>query len=363
MVAVASTKSKAASSIDLHTRHRGATRRSEHNFDVSRTRPVNRSVQSNGGLLVSNLFLPHLVGKTKVLERDPDEARAYFDYVGSPKIFKKLADYCEFGEGQRSYSFKKRIVDFLYDRRKAKDLKNAMFFLYNLETLSNVRNPDGSKVKGVERVFENAEEAMVKGDRVHGFYFEAISALSLMERGFSIKEVSVRKIERNGIVEELIDTHGSPREIDFIAQKDFGEGVAQIFCDAKSSVVSMILSNEHSKQIDAMIEIANKYGALPAIILKTREAKISSDGSINYFQPFALKPKDKRQIIKFLTDYPKLLIWDETGSNVVSSEEVQAQKEERSELNAHRAFRTDDRSYKLEKSSFSPLPESVQLVA
>lgn len=317
VTAVASTKSKAASSVDLHTCFRGVSRRSERNFDSSKSRPENRNVQSQGGLLVSNLFLS------------------------------QIADYCEFGEGHRNYSFKKRIIDFLKDRKKAGDLKNAIFFLYNLETLSNLRNHDGSNVKGVERIFENAQEAVEKGDNVHGFYFEAIAALSLMEAGFSIKEVSVRQIERNGIVEELIDSHGSPREIDFIAEKDLGEGVQKIFCDAKSSVVSMILSNDQNKQMGALVEIANKYGALPAIILKTREAKVSSDGSIDCFQPIAIKPKDKRQIFKFLTSYPELLIWDESGNNIVSNEEVDSWREERRILNEHKAFRKDDKSYKL----------------
>lgn len=333
VTAVASTKSKAASSIDLHTRHRGVSRRSECNFDSSKSRPENRNVQSQGGLLVGNLFLS------------------------------QIADYCEFGEGHRNYSFKKRIIDFLNDRRKAGDLKNAIFFLYNLETLSNLRNHDGSKVKGVERIFENAEEAVEKGDNVHGFYFEAIAALSLMEAGFSIKEVSVRQIKRNGVVEELIDSHGSYREIDFIAEKDLGEGVQKVFCDAKSSVVSMILSNGESRQTDAFVEIANKYGALPAIILKTREAKVSSDGSINYFQPIAITPKDKRQVFRYLTNYPELLIWDESGNNVVSNEEVQAQKEQRRILNEHRAFRADDRSYKLPDDFSLETLESGKLVA
>lgn len=199
-----------------------------------------------------------------------------------------------------------------------RDLESAIFFLYNLETLSNIQNKDGSRVVGVERVFENAEEAIRNGDKVHGFYFEPIAALSMIDAGFNIKEVSVRQIERNGIVEELIDSHGSPREIDFIAEKDFGEGTVRIFCDAKSSVVSMILSNRSTKQMDAFMEIANKYDAIPAIILKTRDAKISSDGSIDYFQPKVISKKHQRYISRFLADYPGLLIWNESGKDVVS---------------------------------------------
>jgi len=320
ITAVAGSKNKVTPRADLHT-HRGISSGSKYDFGSSKTGLAERDRLLENQTLPDNQFLPHVVAKTKVLERDPGEERAYFNYNAAPKIFKQLADYCEFGEGPRNYSFKNRIINFLEDRREFGDLESAIFFLHNLETMSNLTNKDGSRVIGVERVFENAEEAVEKGDKVHGFYFEAIAALSMMDAGFSIKEVSVRKIERNGTVEELIDNHGSYREIDFIAEKDFGEGVVRIFCDAKSSVVSMILSNRSTKQMDAFMEIADKYDAVPAIILKTRDAKVSSDGSIDYFQPKAISRKHQRQISRFLADYPGLLIWNESGNNIVSHDQ------------------------------------------
>lgn len=319
---ISASNNRVTPQVDLHAR-RGVSRRSRHgNASFKKPGHHDKNRIFDNGSLSTDRIPPALAARTKVLTGDSPEESAYFAYSAAPKIFRKLADYCEFGEGPRNYSFKNRIINFLEDRKESGDLENAIFFLYNLETLSNLQNKDGSQVKCVERVFENAEEAIEKGDKVHGFYFEPIAALSMMDAGFSIKEVSVRSIERNGRTEELIDSHNSPREIDFIAEKDFGEGTVKIFCDAKSSVVSLIMSNLSSKQTDALVELADKYDAVPAIILKTRDAKVSSDGTIDHFQGIGFSRKHRKQICRFLTDYPGLLIWDESGNNIATDKEL-----------------------------------------
>ena len=223
-----------------------------------------------------------------------------------------------------SYNFRNRVSDFLDSRDREKDLPHAIFFINNLIKLKTIKNPDGTFIKGVERIFENAEEMLSQGKNVAGFYFEAELALSLIEAGFSIKEVSVSKITNDkGETEELRDHDGYPREIDMIAEKEIDGESFRFDIEAKTGFkIKARNNNRLNYQVAALTEFAHTDDSIPVMILRDREPILSENGELVYLKPKEPKNKIKKQCKNYLIHYPQLLIWKVPLKNFSDVEEL-----------------------------------------
>ena len=214
-------------------------------------------------------------------------------------LFKSIAkEASAFFPDQEPLAFQKRIVDFLADREKAGELPQAIFFIKNLMKLKQHVNADGSKIHGTTRIFMNAEDAIEKGDYVSGYYFEAISALSLIDNDYDIREFSVRRFR---------DIDGVSREIDIIAENHSG---ATLFIDANSSIASMLEHNNRNGQVLAFTKIAEEQNAIPVAIIRTRDPVLDSKGNCSGYKELRISLYRKAEAAELMTVSKGLQIWD-----------------------------------------------------
>lgn len=218
--------------------------------------------------------------------------------------------------------FKRSIEDFLFMEKAAGDLPQAMLFIRNLSKLKAITYKDGSKIIGVERLFLNAEEAQAQGDNPQGFYFEALAALSLNKIAFKIEELSVRNVSNNGKVETLRSSDGKRREIDIIAKAKFHGETVTFFIDAKSSFASMLNSDQYNGQIDALIELADRYNAIPVVLLRTKRPVISRTGELLGFTKLTTEQETRRGMVDYLRSKSQLLIWNEDSRCLVKERKL-----------------------------------------
>ena len=216
------------------------------------------------------------------------------------------------------FSFNERVVNFLYKRKTDGDLSNAMFFIRNLTSLAAIRYEDDSSIIGVERVFENAEDVLKKRGNLSGFYFEPIAALSLLENGYMIKELSARHFTNGQKTERFISSDRKEREIDIVAQKDLGDKIVTLFIDAKTCIAALRERDKKNHQVNALIELANKYDAVPIIVLRTKDPVITFDGKLMDYNPLSLSTRTNTDIANLLSGKKELLIWDEDGNDIVT---------------------------------------------
>lgn len=163
-------------------------------------------------------------------------------------------------------------------------------FIENLTKLAQYH------VSGTHKVFLNAAKS---GESVSGFYNEPIAALSLIERGFTVEKVSVTE-DDSGI---SINGNDTRREIDIVAKKD-----SQVYyIDVKSSVHSLSSCWKHSKkQLEALAQIAERYNALPVILLMRLPIPTIHEQEI----------KGLREI---LIKNPTLRVWNDRAEDITSS--------------------------------------------
>lgn len=196
-----------------------------------------------------------------------------------------------------------RINRFFQSRQAKEDLFQATLFIQNLERLKNSKNPDGTKIIGVERIFENTEERISKGENLSGHYFEANLGVALINAGFKIKEVSAKK--------SLDDTPSNPkqyiqrREVDFVVIKDN----IKYYVEAKVHIGRLIESDKKNKKTDFLVNISKKYGAVPVIILNSLEMAYPEDHDPQDLMQKDFSEHDKRQILKYLEKHPELKFW------------------------------------------------------
>ncbi len=229
-----------------------------------------------------------------------------------------------------SYNFRNRVIDFLENRYREKDLPHAIFFIKNLIKLKTIKNPDGTSVKGVERIFENAEEIISQRKIVAGFYFEAELALYLIEAEFNVREVSICKITNDkGETEKLRDRNGYPIEIDMIAEKEIDGEFFKFDIEAKSGLGGK-RGNRLNHQVAALTQFADADDSIPVMILRDRESVLSESGELIYLKSKRLNKKAKEQCKDYLVHYPQLLIWkvpprdfsDVEGLNLIDPKEL-----------------------------------------
>lgn len=113
--------------VDLHAL-RAVSKRGKYGLDLKATGQNGKNRLFKNGSVHADQIPPALAARAKILTRGSGEERAYFAYSSAPKIFRKLADYCEFGEGPRDYAFKNRIINFLEDRKEFQGSGKCNFF-------------------------------------------------------------------------------------------------------------------------------------------------------------------------------------------------------------------------------------------
>ncbi|GEM_PF-4866373 len=226
------------------------------------------------------------------------------------------------------FAFKDRVVDFIYKRKTAGSLSQAMFFIRNLTDLASVRYEDGSSIVGVERVFENAEEAHNEGKHLNGFYFEPMVTLSLLENGYKIKELSARYHVNGRGLEKLISSDRKEREFDIIAQKNTRDKTVTFFIDAKTCIDALRASDRKNHQVDALVWLANKYDAVPIIVLRTKDPVITPDGKLMDYDPLSFSMKTNTDIADLLLKENRLLIWNEDGKDIISEKQLHKYKQQ-----------------------------------
>lgn len=196
-----------------------------------------------------------------------------------------------------------RINRFFQSKQAKENSLQAILFIQNLERLKNATNPDGTRIMGVERIFKNIEERISKGEDLSGHYFEATLGIALVNAGFKIKEISAKK--------SLEDTPSNPkqyiqrREVDFVAIKDN----IKYYIEAKTHIGRLIESDTKNKKTDFLVDISNKYGAVPVVILNSLETDYSESYDSQDLIQKDFSAHDKRQILKYLERHPELKFW------------------------------------------------------
>ncbi len=225
-----------------------------------------------------------------------------------------------------SSDFRKRVISFLERLDREKDLPHAIFFITNLIKLNNINNADGSEVKGVKRIFNNAEEILLQEKYVAGFYFEAELALSLIEAGFKVEEVSISKITNDeGETKDLRDRNGYPREIDMIIEKEIDGEIYKFIIEAKTGFRKNMMpayNNRLHYQLISLIEFANERDAIPVMIVRDKEPVLSEAGELIYFKSNEPSSRTKEQCEHSLAYYHQLLIWKVPPKGFSSTEEL-----------------------------------------
>ena len=245
------------------------------------------------------------------------EAIDYLHYNIANPEFKAVADNAA-KDFEDTLSFRRRVVDFLrkLDHSPQRNANEGIFFINKLRELKNAKNPDESSVKGVERIFENAEEILSEGKEISGFVFEADLACRLIKAGFNVREVSVRE-NANG--EKLISSDGLEREIDIIAEKEFNDCNLIFYIEAKTSISDLINADTKNGQLSALIELAERHSpsAQPVVILKSGTPIISPHGEFQYHKNGKFLPTEKQRIARCFLDHDqKVLIWQEPHSRI-----------------------------------------------
>lgn len=262
-------------------------------------------------------FSPHFPGKESSIHRG---LRARKAYERSPSDFKEVVDgFVSLYEKNEKpdYEFRGKVIDFLASREKHGDLSKAMFFIRNLAELKKIKYEDGTKIKGVERLFENAEVADHFGDNPSGFYFEAIAGLSLIQNKFKIREFSMREISG----EELVSSDGIDREVDIFAELDLDSEIVPVFIDAKSCFSAIGASQNKNHQLDALIEISENYNAVPVVVLRTKDPVLTPDGKLMDYESLSFSSHTYNGLIGYLAE-KKMLMWDECGKELVPEKAV-----------------------------------------
>ena len=238
---------------------------------------------------------------------------------------------------ENTFSFKGRVVAFLrkLHHSEQRNANEGIFFINKLRELKNAKNPDGSSVKGVERIFQNAEEILLEGKDISGFIFEANLACTLIDAGFNVREVSVRE---NADGKKLISSDGLEREIDIIAEKEFDGCNLTFYIEAKSSIDDLISSDKKNGQLSALIELAERHkpSAQPVVMLKSRISILSNHGDLKRTELREFNRTETEKIKLCLSAHRgRALIWreplkeiseiDDTDElNIVSKKELQA---------------------------------------
>jgi len=218
------------------------------------------------------------------------------------------------------------VVNFMQIREEANDFAQGAYFLKCLSKLGRVTYDDGSKIKGLDRIFLNActGDKIFDNSKVSGYCVEAEAALSLIGNGFQVIEVSVVKPFWENERKFLQDKRGIYREFDIVAVND---GIWYLI-DSKSSMGGLMNGNK-SGTLKALVDFADAANKedkecrtfVPAVVLKTKEAVLDKDGNVDSYRQKRFTANgtynDFEDIQKICSTYPDLLLLDESGSEIL----------------------------------------------
>ena len=91
-----------------------------------------------------------------------------------------------------------------------------------------------------------------------------------------------------------------------------------MFIDAKTCIAALRERDKKNHQVNALIELANKYDAVPIIVLRTKDPVITSDGKLMDYNSLSFSTKTNTDIANLLSGKKELLIWDEDGNDIVT---------------------------------------------
>lgn len=252
-------------------------------------------------------------------------------YLEAPEYLARIAD--EFVESLSSREvaidemvLKGIVVNFMQIRKEENDFAQGVYFLKCLSKLGRVTYDDGSKIKGLDRIFLNActGDIIFDNSKVSGYCAEAEATLSLIENRFQVIEVSVvRKFWENR-KKFLQDKRGIDREFDIVAVKD---GIWYLM-DSKSSIGGLMSGSERGT-LKALVDFAGAANEedkecrtfVPAVVLKTKEAVLDKDGNVCSYRlkRFTANGQynDFEDMQRICSTYPDLLLLDEGGSEIL----------------------------------------------
>lgn len=130
------------------------------------------------------------------LASKPEEARGYLRYTHAREEFRALADdYINQPASYKlNYATRREVVKFLEEREDAGNLSEAIYFIKALTRLRQHVNSDGSKIRGMDRPLRNIQKLLKDELQINGAYLEVAVVESLIESGFDITEVSMKKL-------------------------------------------------------------------------------------------------------------------------------------------------------------------------
>lgn len=236
------------------------------------------------------------------------ELSDYYTYTNAKEKFKTLAE-----NFSSSIATRALVINFLSGRESKNDIIRAIALIKGLTELKRLG------VEGTKRVLLKAYKADLEGKCTDGYLTEVNTALSLIENSFTVHSLSVSQITYHKKKIDLRSQDGIRREIDIIASKDLGSEIVPLFIEVKNSSEALEKSIQKNDQIAALVEIAERFNAVPVVILKTSSPFYLRNGNINYRVP--LKPR-KDIVINLLAKYTKLLAWDQNGTDLVSESEI-----------------------------------------
>lgn len=250
-----------------------------------------------------------------------DQYKGYLAYTESPNsVHKEIAEdflSCFNDFRVNNYLMRARIVDFLNRRILAGDEDDAIKFLKTLEKLVKDYG-----IQGIERLFVKAHKHSMKPQSVqkeYGYYFEADSALSLLEkpaRDIRLQEISVKDIDGS-----YVD------DVDIVAEVNEVRNLIEV----KSTAFAAASCEE---QIDALVRNANKYNSVPVLLIGnihdildrvTRElrstSQIRKDFLANNSSGSLNRSIVQLEILNaFLTEHGDALrIWDNHGNDLTEN--------------------------------------------
>lgn len=244
-----------------------------------------------------------------------EEALGYSHYAQAKENFRKIADRFQEGlspNSPNSYSFKGMICDFLTEAEKNK-IHGADYFIKNLTRLAE------KEVPGAHKVFLNAYKTMNEHKEennlheeigrisVSGFFLEPVAAISLIERGFNVEEMSS---------EFQVFRHGREirREIDLIASKEIDGERVRFYIDVKTNTSQTNLGSHKRGQIDDLVDKALNEDSIP-VVMVMHTPTVLKGGEV-LFDRHSKDELINNSVTNHIRRNNALMVWDQHANNV-----------------------------------------------
>lgn len=244
-----------------------------------------------------------------------EEALGYSNYVSAKKEYQKIADDFQAAlsnDTQNSYSFKGMVCDFLSEAEK-NNINGAKQFIKNLTRLAELEIPSTHKVfkNAYKTMNEHKEENNLHEETgrisVSGFFLEPVAAISLIERGFTIEEMSS---------EYQVFRHSQRirREIDLIASKEIEGERVRFYIDVKTNTSQTNLGSHKRGQIDDLVDKSLSEDSIPVVMVMHPPTAL--EGGEVLFDEYSKNGLKNNSVVSHLRRNNALMVWDKNANNI-----------------------------------------------